>query len=135
MKGTPIAAVMVHVEDAQSGLEWSQRAFPNAATISVAESNFKYLDVQGIQLEIVEADEKVTSGPAGSIVYWATPDFESHLARLLKIGATLYRGPIKIPGDMSMCQVKDPWGNCIGLRTATTDQTHETTSEQTTEAD
>jgi len=31
-------------------------------------------------------------------------------------GAALYRGPIKIEARLSMCQARDPWGNCIGLR-------------------
>jgi predicted enzyme related to lactoylglutathione lyase len=38
------------------------------------------------------------------------------LAHLIAIGGTLYRGPLDIQDDMRMCQVKDPWGNCIGLR-------------------
>ena len=32
------------------------------------------------------------------------------------IGAALYRGPMQIEDNLWMCQVRDPWGNCIGLR-------------------
>ncbi|MDY0831642.1 MULTISPECIES: VOC family protein [unclassified Pseudomonas] len=38
------------------------------------------------------------------------------------LGATLYRGPMKIEGGEWMCQVRDPWGNCIGLRQAGLDK-------------
>lgn len=30
--------------------------------------------------------------------------------------AALYRGPIGIEAGQRMCQVRDPWDNCIGLR-------------------
>ena len=135
MKGDPIAAVLVHVEDAQSGLRWYQKAFPEAATISVPDSDFKYLDVQGVQLEIVEADAKVNSGPAGSVVYWSTLDFDDRLAHLLGIGATLYRGPMEIAGGLRMCQVKDPWGNCLGIRCLAMEHGHKKNSEQGEEPD
>ena len=135
MKGTPIAAVMVHVEDAQSGFEWYQRAFPEAVRRSVSNSDFEFLDVHGVQLEIVEADAKVKSGPAGSVVYWSTTEFDARLAYLLGIGATLYRGPMEVAGGLRMCQVKDPWGNCLGIRTLAKEHGHQSDSEQTTEAD
>ncbi len=38
------------------------------------------------------------------------------LRRMKRIGVALYRGPIKIEGRLNMCQVRDPWENCIGLR-------------------
>lgn len=78
--------------------------------------NYEYLDVAGVMLEIVPADEKVSNGAAGSVVYWHTPDFEASLEHLLNMGATLYRGPLSIEAGKKMCQVRDPWGNCIGLR-------------------
>ena len=33
-----------------------------------------------------------------------------------ELGATLYRGPMLIENALAMCQVKDPFGNLIGLR-------------------
>jgi predicted enzyme related to lactoylglutathione lyase len=72
--------------------------------------------VGGINLEVVPSDEKVASGAAGSVVYWYVPDFEAALAHFESLGATLYRGPMDIEQGQRMCQVRDPWGNCIGLR-------------------
>lgn len=68
-----------------------------------------------VQLEFVPADEKVSAGPAGTVAYWQVPEFSSALATLLSLGATLYRGPLNIENDCAMCQVRDPWGNCIGI--------------------
>ena len=47
-------------------------------------------------LKIIPADHKVSSGAAGSVVYWQTDNFQKRLNHLLKIGATLYRGPMDI---------------------------------------
>ncbi|WP_338849371.1 VOC family protein [Massilia sp. W12] len=113
----PVFAILVHVPDVPAALNWYLAALPGARRAHIAEPiAFDYLDVGGIMLELVPADEKVTNAAAGSVVYWHTPDFDASLAHLLSIGATLYRGPGAIEFGHKMCQVKDPWGNCLCLR-------------------
>ncbi|MGE3959323.1 MAG: VOC family protein [Vicinamibacterales bacterium] len=107
---------MIHVPDPKEGLEWYSRAFPYARRVTVADGSFECLLAGPIQLEIVPADAKVGSGPSGSIVYWRVDDFDEALAHFQEVGATLYRGPMRIEYGQAMCQVRDPWGNCIGLR-------------------
>ena len=116
MKSSAIAAVLVHSPDVEAALEWYQRAFPHALRCRVEAFNFDYLAVGEVRLEIVPADEKVAAGAAGSVVYWRFPDFEDALAHMQNVGASLYRGPMDIEGGQRMCQVRDPWGNCLGLR-------------------
>jgi predicted enzyme related to lactoylglutathione lyase len=43
-------------------------------------------------------------------------DLEGQIARLRELGAVLYRGPLDLAGGDRICQMRDPWGNCIGLR-------------------
>ncbi len=112
----PIAAVLVHVGDVEAGLAWYQRAFPEAVRTRLDEFDFEFLQLGCVCLEIVPADAQVGSGPFGSVVYWAVDDFDAALAHMEKLGATLYRGPLAIQDGLAMCQVRDPWGNCIGLR-------------------
>ncbi|HLJ56981.1 MAG TPA: VOC family protein [Chthonomonadaceae bacterium] len=115
--GSPIAAVMIHVADLEAALAWYERAFPSAERVRFTEPEpFECLRIGGVLIELVPADEKVASGAAGSVVYWSVPDFEAALAHLQAAGATLYRGPMVIESSQRMCQVRDPWGNCIGLR-------------------
>ena len=116
MAADPIAAVLIHVGDVSAGIEWYQRAFPQVVRQRREQFDFEYLQLGNVQIEIVPADAKVASGAAGSVVYWQVPDFEAALEHMLGIGATLYRGPIPIEDGQRMCQVRDPWGNCIGLR-------------------
>jgi len=107
---------MIHVPDWRAGLAWYRQAFPQAEPIATESDDFGRLDHQNIAIEIVQADDKVAAGAAGSVVYWAVDDFDSKLQFLLGIGAVLYRGPLAIEGKTMICQVQDPWGNCIGLR-------------------
>ena len=111
-----ISAVLVHVPDVEAGLGGYQRAFPAAFRRRIDAFDFEYLAVGDVSLELVPADEKVSSGAAGSVVYWRVPNFEAALAHFESIGAKLYRGPMNIEDRNRMCQVRDPWGNCIGLR-------------------
>ena len=111
-----IAAVMVHVPSISEVLAWYERVLPNALRSSIAEEEFEFLLVGEVRLELVLADQKVSSGPSGSVVYWQFSQFEEALQRFQAAGAKLYRGPMSIEGGQLMCQVQDPWSNCIGLR-------------------
>ena len=68
-----------------------------------------------MRIEIVIADEKVSAGPSGTVVYWQVENIAASLAEFKNLGAMLYRGPMNIENGEAMCQVQDPWGNCIGL--------------------
>lgn len=111
-------AVMIHVNDVAAALTWYARAFPRAVRkkLTLPRFEFEYLDLDGVMLELVPADEKVSTGASGSVVYWKVPNFDQALAHFQSIGATLYRGPGGIEAGKRMCQMRDPWGNCIGLR-------------------
>ncbi|WP_246616514.1 VOC family protein [Thaumasiovibrio subtropicus] len=112
---SPIA-VLIHVPNVDKGLAWYQTAFPAASPIYHPESNFTALDCEGFHIEIVQADEKVSNGKCGSVLYWSVEDLTTTLRHFEALGARLYRGPMKIENGLSMCQLEDPFGNLIGLR-------------------
>ena len=116
MHAKHICAVMVHVPNLKQGLNWYEKAFSNATRQRLEGQDFEYLQVGEVRIEIVKADEKVTSGPAGTVVYWEVENLSQVLAHLQALGAKVYRGPMSIEHKRSMCQLQDPWGNCIGLR-------------------
>jgi len=112
----PIVSVLIHVPDWRAATQWYVRAFETANQIHPESDDYGHLDIGGVALEIVDADDKVGCGPAGSVVYWSVENLDSQVARLQSIGGVLYRGPLNIAGGDRICQVRDPWGNCIGLR-------------------
>ncbi len=107
---------MVHVPLPAQGLAWYEQAFSNAIRQRIEGQAFEYLQVGDVRIEVVNTDQKVASGPAGTVVYWKVENITQALAHLQSLGAKLYRGPMAIEDTHSMCQVQDPWGNCIGLR-------------------
>ncbi len=114
---TPVA-VLVHVPDMAKGLEWYQKAFPDAIPTYHPEFDFTVLNLNGFSLEIVQADTKVGTGKKGTVIYWSVSSLSMALAHFESIGAFLYRGPMEIENELYMCQVEDPFGNLIGLRGA-----------------
>jgi predicted enzyme related to lactoylglutathione lyase len=42
-------------------------------------------------------------------------DIDRSIARAVELGGRLYRGPLKRLDGKFMCQVKDPFGNVIGM--------------------
>jgi len=111
-----VAVVMVHVSSPVAGLDWYEKAFPTARRQVIEESGFECLALEGTRIEVVKADDKVSSGASGTVVYWQVDDLEASLVLLQNLGAKLYRGPMKVQDGETMCQVQDPWGNCWGLR-------------------
>jgi uncharacterized protein len=111
-----IAAVMIHVPDWKEGLDWYQKAFPRAARIRLPEFDFECLELNGVRIEVVNADEKVGTGAFGIAVDWEVESFDEALEHLIELGATLYRGPATIENGRRMCKLKDPFGNLLGLR-------------------
>lgn len=105
---------MVHVAEPSAARAWYQGALPGAVLVDSV-PGLDALRIGDIQLEFVPADEKVSSGAAGTVAYWEVPDFNAALAALQSCGAALYRGPLTIEGGFAMCQLRDPWGNCIGI--------------------
>ncbi len=120
MRSCPVSAVMIHVADPEAALAWYASLFPGAVRKSSSDGTFQLLELGQVQLEFVPADSKVSSGPAGSVVYWHVPSLPLAISHSQALGATLYRGPMQIEPGLSMCQVRDPWGNCVGLRGSTT---------------
>ena len=118
LSGNPVkpVALLIHVSDVIRGLEWYQLAFPRAVLVHLGPTDFPALSINGFTLEIVPADEKVSTGRSGTVLYWQVDSVNDELARLETIGATLYRGPIPIESQQIMCQLEDPFGNLLGIR-------------------
>ncbi len=116
MKTNGIAAVMIHVLDSEAGLEWYSRAFPDAKKIEVSEYQFKCLNINGVNLEIVNYSETARPGDSVVVVDWMVEDFDQAIEHLIEIGATHFWGPAYIENGMRICKLKDPFGNLLGLR-------------------
>jgi hypothetical protein len=59
---SPICAVLIYVPDVPAALDWYQSAFRGSERRLVSEFDFTCLDFNGISLEIVPSDEKLSIG-------------------------------------------------------------------------
>jgi len=109
-------ALLIHVPDVEKGYNWYRKAFPDAISKNIEGTENKLLELDGFSIEVVKSDLKVSSGKCGTVLYWSTNSFSDFVTHLKELGAKMYRGPIRIEKDMSMCQLEDPFGNLIGLR-------------------
>lgn len=111
-------AVLIHVPDWEAGFSWYQKAFSDAIIVQLPEFNFRALRIGDFFIDVVLADDNVSSGKSGTVLYWAVPDLLQAVEHFESLGSKIYRGPIPIENGQGMCQVTDPFGNLIGLRGA-----------------
>lgn len=109
-------ALMVHVPDWEAGLAWYRQAFPDAERVSIPENSFGALRLGDLHIEVVNSDEKVSSGMSGTICYWKVDNLLVAIDHFLSLGSHVHRGPMQIEDGLGMCQVTDTFGNLIGLR-------------------
>jgi predicted enzyme related to lactoylglutathione lyase len=109
-----VAEVMYFVPDCKSAAEWYSRFFNIEITVLDNPDHF-LIKVGEQEVWFHQADDKVPAGAAGHVAYWQVDDFEVVLKQAIKLGAILYRGPLDRKDGNYMCQVKDPYGNLIGL--------------------
>ena len=109
-------SLLIPVPDVSAALAWYQSVFPGSERIGPESQAIAILKLQDLQIEIVKEDKKVMSGSSGVVLYWQVKHLLEEMERLEELGAKLYRGPISIENNESMCQLKDPFGNLIGLR-------------------
>ena len=58
---------------------------------------------------------EVTTGPAGSVLYWHVDDVDATLARLMELGASVHE-PARDRGQgFVTATVVDPFGNLLGV--------------------
>lgn len=88
-----VCTVMVHVPLPAQGLAWYEQAFSNAIRQRIEGQAFEYLQVGDVRIEVVNTDQKVASGPAGTVVYWKVENITQALAHLQSLGAKLYQCP------------------------------------------
>ncbi len=109
-----ISEVMYFVPDRQAAADWYSRLLD--APISFLEDpEHYYIRVGSQEVWFHQADRKSPVGTGGQIAYWQVNDFTAVLARAQQLGATLYRGPLERSDGCWMCQVKDPFGNVLGM--------------------
>ncbi len=106
--------VYLFVGDIEQSKKWYAKVFGQSPTVEM--DNFVEFRPGGSSaLCLHPADEKSPLATGGSVGYWKVVNLAATLRHFTENGATIYRGPLKIPDGTSICQIKDPFGNVIGM--------------------
>lgn len=109
-----VAELMYFVPNRLEAANWYAQLFEVELT-RLADPDHFYLQIGGQEVWFHQADCKVYAGTAGCVPYWQVEDFDRALERAIDLGALLYRGPLDRQDGTYMCQVKDPFGNLMGM--------------------
>ncbi len=109
-----LRTVVFHVADLDEAKNWYARVLDKAPYFD--EPFYMGFNVAGYELGLVPAEGESAKGkPIGSVTYWAVPDADKALDRLVELGATVHE-PIADVGDgVRLGAVLDPFGNALGV--------------------
>lgn len=77
--------------------------------------DFVGFNVGSTKLCFHRADKKSGTPSGSQVSYWKVDDIGLASNLLIEAGAAWHRRPITIPEGGRVCQLKDPFGNIIGL--------------------
>lgn len=108
-------AIYLFVDNVKDSSSWYSRVLK--ASLTIDEDNFGLIKIGENELCFHLADQKSPVSTGGCVGYWHVDNLIEVIDIFLKHGGITYRGPIEIPGnDEGICQIKDPFGNVIGLQ-------------------
>ena len=109
-----LRTVVFHVADLQKAKDWYGRVLEKAPYFD--EPFYVGFNVAGYELGLVPLEsEPANNRHGGSVTYWAVPDADAALARLLELGATLQEPAMDVGDGIRLGAVLDPFGNALGV--------------------
>src|SRR5687767_680701 len=79
------------------------------------DENFVGFHLEDYDLCLHPVDDKAPPDGASQVMYWIVDDLETTIADLMEEGCTLYRDMIDVPEGGRVAELKDPFGNILGL--------------------
>ena len=108
-------AIYLFVDNVKKSSSWYSRVLNIPLTID--DENFGQIKLGQSELCFHQADTKSPLTTGGSVGYWQVADLLEVANLFVEHEGAIYRGPIEIPeSNEGICQIKDPFGNVIGLQ-------------------
>ena len=107
-----LRTVIYHVDDLEQAKSWYSSVLGFAPYFD--EPFYVGFTVGGFELGL-DPDLSGVSKGTNEVAYWGTDDAEEEVRRLIELGAEPYREVQEVGGGILIGQVKDPFGNVIGI--------------------
>ncbi|MGE0171343.1 MAG: VOC family protein [Oligoflexales bacterium] len=108
-----VSSIFLFVSDIKQSRDWYEKALGFKPRYE--DPDFALFEVGKTNLCFHRADSKSPLTTGGCVGYWWVDDFRGAVVHLSSLGGTIYRGPIPTEANLQICQIKDPFGNVIGL--------------------
>lgn len=106
-----VERVVLFVEDVDRALAWYQQLLNG----EVDRTGLPTVISGDVQLGFHPADDKTPAGVGGAVAYFRVESLHAALERFTSAGGTVYRGPLRVEDGRTICQIRDPFGNVVGL--------------------
>lgn len=108
-----LRTVIYSVSDLEKAKEWYTKAFHTEPYFD--ESTYVGFSIAGYELGLMPSEIKAENKSENVETLWGVPNVELEHKRLIELGCTELHKPADVGGDIIVSNVKDPWGNVIGL--------------------
>ena len=107
------ASIVFFVKELRKAAAW----YSNILNIEPyrKDNDFIGFHLAGIDLCFHRFDEKAIMQSGSQIAYWQVEDLSETVKEFVAGGASVYRRSIEIPEGGRVAQIKDPFGNIIGV--------------------
>ena len=72
-------------------------------------------NVAGYELGLMPDDMPPEAKSENILSYWGVENIDAEVARFVDLGAAVAGGPTNVGGEIMVAELKDPWGNIVGL--------------------
>ena len=109
-----LRTTIYRVSELEKATAWYEQVFETTPYFN--EPFYVGFNIAGYELGLQPEEGESTKAKAENVVtYWGVEDIETEFNRFLSLGATTLGAPVNVGGDIITAELKDPWGNVIGL--------------------
>ena len=108
-----LRTTVYRVGDLVAAKEWYSAAFGEAPYFD--EPFYVGFNIAGYELGLMPDETPAADKTDNVLSYWGVEDINAEAARLKDLGATMDNDPMNVGGDIVVAELKDPWGNVLGL--------------------
>ena len=108
-----LRTTVYRVGDLAAAKTWYSKAFGEAPYFD--EPFYVGFNIAGYELGLMPDDMPAAAKTENILSYWGVENINAEVARLVDLGATIDGDPVNVGGDIVVAELKDPWGNVLGL--------------------
>ncbi|MCD2191827.1 VOC family protein [Actinomycetospora endophytica] len=116
----PVVNVFLFVDDLETATAWYAARLGRQPVATQDQLAMFELGERSApaRLTVHRSDEYNEPGLQGTVAYWDVEDVDAFVAEWTRNGAVAHRGPKTVFTGERLCQLRDPFGNLIGIRQA-----------------